>query len=121
MNNGSDRPPMRYQRMPAVFIGHGSPMNAITDNPFRRVWAALGHELPKPRAVLCISAHWETMGIAVTASPKPPTIHDFYGFPQALFDVQYPAPGNPELAKLILDLLNLVWRSRWPKCWGRIS
>ena len=93
------------QRMPALFIGHGSPMNTIEDNEFRRSWQALGKTLPRPNAILCISAHWETMGVAVTASPNPQTIHDFYGFPKALFDVQYPAPGNPDLARLILELL----------------
>ncbi len=92
-------------RMPALFIGHGSPMNTIEDNEFRRSWQELGKTLPKAKAILCISAHWETMGVAVTASSKPDTIHDFYGFPKALFDVQYPAPGNPELAKTIAELL----------------
>ena len=92
--------------MPALFIGHGSPMNAIENNAFYRSWQELGAALPKPRAILCISAHWETMGIAVTASEWPETIHDFYGFPKALFDVQYPAPGSPGLAQLIVDLLH---------------
>ncbi len=92
-------------RMPALFIGHGSPMNTIEDNDFRRYWQGLGKRLPKARAILCISAHWETLGLAITASQSPATIHDFYGFPKALFDVQYPAPGNPELAKQIADLM----------------
>lgn len=91
--------------MPALFIGHGSPMNTIEDNAFRRSWQALGISLPRAKAILCISAHWETMGVAVTASLNPPTIHDFYGFPKALFEVQYPAPGNPDLARLIVELL----------------
>ena len=91
--------------MPALFLGHGSPMNAIEDNVFSRSWQALGSSLPRPRAILCISAHWETLGVSVTASNSPDTIHDFYGFPKALFDVQYRAPGNRELAQKIVDLL----------------
>jgi len=86
-------------RMPVLFIGHGSPMNAISENEFVQNWRDLGKTMPKPNAILCISAHWETRGTFVTAMPKPPTIHDFGGFPKALFDVQYPAPGSPEFAK----------------------
>ncbi len=85
-------------RMPALFLGHGSPMNAIEDNGFHRSWTALGERLPRPRAVLCVSAHWETRGVRTGAAAQPETIHDFYGFPQALFDVQYPAPGDAALA-----------------------
>lgn len=86
------------EEMPLLFVGHGSPMNAIEDNEFSKTWRELGKTLPKPTAILCVSAHWETKGTFVTAMPKPSTIHDFGGFPQALFDVQYPAPGNLELA-----------------------
>jgi len=87
--------------LPALFIGHGSPLNAIEDNQFSRAWAAAGRALPTPRAILCISAHWETSGSQVTAMPQPRTIYDFYGFPQALYEVTYPAPGAPDLARLV--------------------
>ena len=91
--------------MPALFVGHGSPMNAIEDNEFSRGWREIAQRIPKPTAVLCISAHWETSGVYVTASPTPETIHDFYGFPQPLFDVRYPAPGDPALAGRIAALI----------------
>ncbi len=91
--------------MPALFVGHGSPMAAIEDNDTTRQWRALGERLPRPRAIVAISAHWETKGVLITAHPRPRTIHDFYGFPQALYDQQYPAPGDPALAQQIQGLL----------------
>jgi 4,5-DOPA dioxygenase extradiol len=84
--------------MPVLFLGHGSPMNGIENNSFSDAWKALGIDLPRPKAVIVISAHWFTSGTRITAMDNPQTIHDFGGFPKALFDVQYPAPGNPVLA-----------------------
>lgn len=86
-------------KMPVLFLGHGSPMNAIEENEFVAGFRNVAKEIPKPKAIICVSAHWETNGTFVTAMQNPPTIHDFGGFPKALFDVQYPAPGNPELAQ----------------------
>ena len=91
--------------MPAVFLGHGSPVNAITRNDYTEAWATLGRELPRPRAIVSVSAHWYRPGVAVTAMPRPPTIHDFGGFPRELHEYQYPAPGDPALARYVRSLL----------------
>ncbi len=93
-------------KMPVLFIGHGNPMNAINRSEYFRGWQAIARRLPVPESILCISAHWETQGAWVTASEHPPTIHDFYGFPKALFDVRYPAPGDPRLARRVIELVS---------------
>ncbi len=92
-------------KMPVVFVGHGNPMFAITHNPYRTAWMELGKNLPTPKAILCISAHWLTKGTAVTMVDKPKTIHDFGGFPDELFKQQYPAPGSPEYANKVINTI----------------
>jgi 4,5-DOPA dioxygenase extradiol len=95
----------RNTLQPVIFFGHGSPMNALEDNRYTRAWSALGAAAGGPRAILAISAHWYLPGTRVTAMIDPPTIHDFGGFPKALFDMQYPAPGDPDLARRVVQLL----------------
>ncbi|HJT61058.1 MAG TPA: 4,5-DOPA dioxygenase extradiol [Burkholderiales bacterium] len=96
---------MSELRMPAVFFGHGNPMNALQKNAWTSGWSALGAALPRPKAILSVSAHWYLPATAVTAISRPRTIHDFGGFPPALYEVQYPAPGSPEVASRVADLL----------------
>ncbi len=103
--------------MPVIFFGHGNPMNAIAENVYGKKWHAIGRSLPKPRAVLAISAHWYVEETAVTAMAQPRTIHDFGGFPRELFEVTYPAPGDPALARRVADLLRPT-PVRLDESWG---
>jgi 4,5-DOPA dioxygenase extradiol len=105
MTNTSAQSSNKTEKMPLLFLGHGSPMNAIEENEFVKKFREEGATIPTPKSILCISAHWETKGTFVTAMDKPPTIHDFGGFPQELYDVQYPAPGNPVLAGEIAGII----------------
>jgi len=109
---------MSAPRMPALFLGHGSPMNVLEDNVYTRAWAQLGETLPRPKAIVVVSAHWFTRGTGVTAMEAPQTIHDFGGFPQALYDTHYPAPGSPALARHLVELLSPVPVTLDKEAWG---
>ena len=106
LHNLPEKQTEENKKMPVLFVGHGSPMNGIEDNAFSRRWSEMGKEIQVPAAVLVVSAHWFTHGTHITAMEKPKTIHDFYGFPKAIFEVEYPAPGNPALARETASLIN---------------
>jgi 4,5-DOPA dioxygenase extradiol len=104
--------------MPAVFIGHGTPFNALQTNRFTEAWSEFGRSIARPRAILAISAHWYIGATAATAMPNPPTVHDFYGFPRQMYEITYPAPGAPELVDALQELVAPVWLQPDTGQWG---
>lgn len=109
---------MTKKVMPAIFVGHGSPMNAIEDNVYTQAWRELGKKLPKPKAILCISAHWYTNKTTISNIEKPKQIYDFYGFPDALYEINYPVLGSPELAEKVKNLLSPIEEINYDNTWG---